>query len=198
MKVHLYGHFNCIKHACIIFRQQRSGRIINTSSAAGLGNMGQANYSAAKEGIVGLTRTVARDMGKYGVTCNAVRPMVATRMTMTPELAAAWAKRAEAGISAPAIPVGAPEAPGAPLPGLAAMPPEGVSPVVVWLCTDAAAHVNGCTFDAHGVDIGLWSEPTIIKSIHKKGIWTQDELEELMPRVTEGLVNPSPPVPPKC
>ncbi|MBM3150540.1 MAG: SDR family NAD(P)-dependent oxidoreductase, partial [Chloroflexi bacterium] len=78
MKVHLYGTFHCTKPACVIFRQQRSGRIINTSSIAGLGNMGQANYSAAKEGIVGFTRTVARDMGKYGVTCNAIRPNAGT------------------------------------------------------------------------------------------------------------------------
>jgi len=61
MKVHLYGHFHCAKPACAYFRQQRSGRMINTSSVSGLGNMGQANYSAAKEGIVGFTRTVARD-----------------------------------------------------------------------------------------------------------------------------------------
>jgi len=93
IKVHLYGHFNCTRHACSIFRQQRSGRIINTSSTAGLGNMGQANYSAAKEGIVGLTRTVARDMGIYGVTCNAIRPIAATRLTVTPELKAAWERR---------------------------------------------------------------------------------------------------------
>ena len=65
MKVHLYGHFNTIRPACVLFRQQRSGRIINTSSTAGLGGtFGQANYGAAKEGIVGLTRKVAQDMGR--------------------------------------------------------------------------------------------------------------------------------------
>src|SRR5579885_1890263 len=72
--VHLKGHFTTIKAAGVIFRQQRSGRIINTSSTSGLGNMGQANYSAAKEGIVGFTRTVARDLGRYGVRVNAIRP----------------------------------------------------------------------------------------------------------------------------
>ena len=80
--VHLKGHFTTIKAAGVIFRQQRSGRIINTGSSSGLGNMGQANYSAAKEGIVGLTRTVARDLGRYGATCNAIRPTAGTRLTL--------------------------------------------------------------------------------------------------------------------
>jgi NAD(P)-dependent dehydrogenase (short-subunit alcohol dehydrogenase family) len=86
MKVHLYGHFHCTKLACVILRQQKSGRIINTSSEAGLGNMGQTNYSVAKEGIMEFTRTVARGMGKYGVTCNAIRPQAETKLTMSPEL----------------------------------------------------------------------------------------------------------------
>ncbi|MDY6907990.1 MAG: SDR family NAD(P)-dependent oxidoreductase [Chloroflexota bacterium] len=190
MKVHLYGHFNTTKHACILFRQQRSGRIINTASAAGLGNMGQANYSAAKEGIVGFTRTVARDMGKYGMTCNCIRPGAATRMTMTPELAAAWEKRQQT--------MGETGLPGGGGMDLASMAPEAVSPMVVFLCTDEASDINGCTFDVHGGDIGLYSEPTIIRSIHKKGIWTIDELCELVPTtLAEGLVNPSPPQPQK-
>src|SRR6202521_5347414 len=72
--VHLKGHFTVTKHASMVFRQQRSGRIVNTSSESGLGNMGQANYSAAKEGIIGLTRTLTLDLGRYGVTANAIRP----------------------------------------------------------------------------------------------------------------------------
>ncbi|MDP6783822.1 MAG: SDR family NAD(P)-dependent oxidoreductase, partial [Dehalococcoidia bacterium] len=90
LKVHLYGTFYCTRHASAIMRQQRFGRIISTSSEAGLGNMGQANYSAAKEGIVGFTRTAARDLGRYGVTVNAIRPRAGTRMTLTDDLRAAW------------------------------------------------------------------------------------------------------------
>ncbi|HEX5940530.1 MAG TPA: SDR family NAD(P)-dependent oxidoreductase, partial [Dehalococcoidia bacterium] len=90
--VHLKGHFNLTKHASVIFRQQKSGVFVNTSSESGLGNMGQANYAAAKEGIIGLTRTVARDMGRYGVRCNAIRPRAATRLTLSPELQEAWEK----------------------------------------------------------------------------------------------------------
>ncbi|MXY86614.1 MAG: SDR family NAD(P)-dependent oxidoreductase, partial [Chloroflexi bacterium] len=87
--VHLKGHFTVTKFASQVFRQQRSGRIVNTSSESGLGNMGQANYAAAKEGIVGLTRTLARDLGRYGVTANAIRPRAGTRLTLTEELAEA-------------------------------------------------------------------------------------------------------------
>ena len=182
--VHLKGHFTCTKFACNVFRKQRSGRIINTSSASGLGNMGQANYSAAKEGIVGLTRTVARDMGRYGVTCNAIRPNAATRLTVTPELKAAWEKRAAEGMAG--------------IGGRAAIPifppPEAVAPMVVFLCTDEAANINGRTFFVSGGEVTLNSEPESFRSIFKDGIWTVDELFELIPKtLAAGLVNISPP-----
>ena len=180
LKVHLYGHFYCTKPACVIFRQQRSGRIINTSSGAGLGNMGQANYSAAKEGIIGLTRTVARDMGKYGVTCNALRPLAATRLTLSPELKAAWEKS------------GMQDA----LKDLESAVPEMVAPLVVYLCTDAAADVNGYDFLVGGGQIGIYSQPVVTAQIEKAGVWTLDELIDIMPqKITKGLVNPAPPKP---
>ncbi len=185
--IHLKGHFTCTKFACTVLRKQRSGRIINTSSAAGLGNMGQANYSAAKEGIVGFTRTVARDMGRYGVTCNAIRPRAATRLTVTPELKAAWEKRAAEGLAGAGT-------------GMALLPvfppPEAVSPVVVFLCTDEATSINGRTFFISGGEVALTSEPESFRSIFKDGIWTVDELCELIPKtLAAGLVNPSPPQP---
>lgn len=180
MKVHLYGTFHCTKPACVIFRQQRSGRIINTSSAAGLGNMGQANYSAAKEGIIGFTRTVARDMGKYGVTCNAIRPIAATRLTMSQELKAAWEKSGMQDI----------------IKKMEAAVPEMVAPLVVYLCTDAAANINGYDFAAGGGQIGIYSQPIVTAQIEKAGIWTLDELLDVMPKkITAGLVNPAPPKP---
>src|SRR3990170_625529 len=76
---HLKGHYCTIKPASILMRQQRWGRIINFSSTSGLvGNAGQANYGAAKAGVAGLTRVVARDLGRYGVTCNGIAPGAAT------------------------------------------------------------------------------------------------------------------------
>ena len=86
LKVHLYGHYNCTKPAAVLMRQQRGGRIINMSSSSGLGNGGQANYSAAKEGIVCFTRTVVMDIGRYGATCNAIPTVAGTALTLAPVL----------------------------------------------------------------------------------------------------------------
>jgi NAD(P)-dependent dehydrogenase (short-subunit alcohol dehydrogenase family) len=185
MAVHLKGHFTCTKFACTVFRQQRSGRIINTSSISGVGNMGQANYSAVKEGIIGFTRTVARDMGRYGVTCNAIRPSAATRLTLTPELKAAREKLAATGMAGAGLASASLAGP---------PPPEAVSPLVVFLCTNEAANINGYTFNVGGGAIHLMTDPTMIRSIYKEGIWTVDELYEVVPQsLSVGLVNPSPP-----
>src|SRR5438132_4828938 len=100
--VHLKGHYCCTKPASILMRQQRFGRIINFSSGSGLiGNPGQANYGAAKSGIAGFTRVVAKDLGRYGVTCNAIAPGAATRMTTT-VTDTARELRSRAGVTTPA------------------------------------------------------------------------------------------------
>jgi NAD(P)-dependent dehydrogenase (short-subunit alcohol dehydrogenase family) len=94
--VHLKGTFNCLRHACAYWREQHkegkpvSGRLINMTSDAGLlYNPGQSNYGAAKAGIVALTLITAKEMVKYGVTCNVVAPMARTRLTVeaTPQTA---------------------------------------------------------------------------------------------------------------
>jgi len=179
MKVHLYGHFFTTKHACALFRQQRSGRIINTSSAAGLGaTFGQANYGAAKEGIVGFTRQVARDMGRYGVTCNAIRPNAGTRLTLSDQLKEAWKK---AGMEAA-------------IERMEHMGPEDIAPLVVWLASDDAANVNGRTFFVETGRVSLYSEPVEEKTLVKVGGWTIDELFNFMPTtLAAGLVNPAAP-----
>lgn len=189
MKVHLYGHFHCTRPACAIFREQRSGRIINTASESGLGSVGQANYGAAKEGIVGFTRNVARDMGRYGVTCNAIRPRAATRLTVSAEIAEAIEK---ASVEGKPLPVG--QEVTAFLPS-----PDDIAPFVVYLATDEAANINGCTFILAGNEISLCSEPTAVKTIYSKtGAWRLDELAIVMPgTLAAGLINPSPPQPPK-
>ncbi|MGV8981189.1 3-oxoacyl-[acyl-carrier-protein] reductase [Clostridium sp.] len=82
--INLKGAFNCTRHVSAIMLKQRSGRIINISSVSGLtGNAGQVNYSAAKAGIIGMTKAVAREFGGRGVTCNAVAPgYIQTDMTV--------------------------------------------------------------------------------------------------------------------
>jgi len=177
LKVHLYGHFYTIKAVSPLFRQQRYGRIINTSSVAGLNatTYGQANYGAAKEGIVGLTRKVARDMGRYGVTCNCIRPNAGTRLTLSDEM-----KKAR------------PEA----MARFEQMKPEGIAPLVVWLASDDAANVNGRTFFVERGRIGLYSEPILEKQLVKDSGWAIDELFKFMPlTMTKELVNTDPPQP---
>jgi len=177
MKVHLYGHFYTTRSACILFRQQRSGRVINTSSTAGLGStFGQTNYGAAKEGIIGFTRQVSRDMARYGVTCNAIRPSAGTRLTLSDELKAAWKKagmeksieRAERAL------------------------PEDIAPLVVWLVSDDSANVTGRTFYIETGRVALYTEPIQERMLVKDGSWTVDELFTHIPStLTTELVNPA-------
>jgi NAD(P)-dependent dehydrogenase (short-subunit alcohol dehydrogenase family) len=188
LKVHLYGTFNCTKPASALMRQQRSGRIISMTSTSGItGNAGQSNYGAAKGGIAAFTRVIARDMGRYGITCNAIAPGAATRMTVSPEMEEALKRRIERGEITPEQ-AAARRPPG----------PDDVAPIVVFLCTDAAANINGCIFGAHGGDIDLYPFLVPWKTIHNESRWTLDELLDVMPRtLMVGLVNPSPPVPPE-
>jgi len=176
IKVHLYGHFYLIRHACNVMRRQRYGRIINTSSIAGLGmTLGQANYAAAKEGIVGLTRVVARDMGRLGVTCNAIRPNAATRLTLSDELKAAWTKS------------GMEQA----VQQLELLKPEDIAPLVVWLASEGSGNVNGRIFQVQTGKIALYSEPVEEKVVDKPGSWTIDDVFKLVPSITKDLVNPT-------
>ena len=178
--VHLKGTFSVVKNAAVLFRQQRSGRIITFSSTSGLyGNSGQANYGAAKDGIAGFTRVVARDMGRYGVTANAISPSAATRMTTSvPDEAREL--RAARGISTGASTT---------LRG----GPDDIAPMVVWLASDEAAHVNGHVFHVTEGLVNLLNEPQPVKTIQKQGKWTVEELARVFP-TTIGLelYNPAP------
>ena len=179
VKVHLYGHFFTSKAACQHFRAQKSGRIINTSSVAGLGEtFGQANYGSAKEGIAGLTRQTAADMGRYGVTCNAIRPTAATRLTANDELIEAYRKagrmdEVERGLK---------------------MKPEHVAPLVVWLASDESSHVNGRIFYVDTESIAIYSETVKEKTVCKDiggGGFTIDEVFKILPNtICRGLRNP--------
>jgi NAD(P)-dependent dehydrogenase (short-subunit alcohol dehydrogenase family) len=182
--VHLKGHFNLLKHACVLFRQQRSGVIVNTSSTSGLGNIGQTNYAAAKEGIVGMTRTVAREMGRYGVRCNAIRPVAATRLTMSDDMKQRFLRAGDAGKAQLAM--------------MEKQVPEQIGPFVAWLCTDEAANINGRNFLVRAGRISLYSEPEEIAAVDTDKSWTVDLVSELVPKqVTANLVNEWPAQAPK-
>lgn len=165
-KVHLYGHFYCTRAACRHMREQKFGRIINTSSTAGMAStFGQANYGAAKEGIIGLTRQVSRDMAKYNCTCNAIRPTAATRLTLNPDLIAAWERAGRAGAKE----------------RTEANAADDIAPFIVFLCSDAASNISGRTFNVMGGQISLYSEPELERTIYNKGRWTVEELLDVVP-----------------
>ncbi|HNM77008.1 MAG TPA: SDR family NAD(P)-dependent oxidoreductase [Tepidiformaceae bacterium] len=189
--VHLKGHFTVTRYASIVMRQQRGGRIINTSSESGLGNLGQANYSAAKEGITGLTRTLALDLGKYGVTANALRPRAATRLTLSPEMEAARIKRQEMAAAGgkQAVESSAEQA----ISGIAALAPELIAPLVVYLCTDAAANINGRDFLIGGNEISIMSLPDRERTIYREGGFDVETLERVFQSTLgAGVRNPKP------
>jgi NAD(P)-dependent dehydrogenase (short-subunit alcohol dehydrogenase family) len=158
IKTHLYGTFYCTRSACAVMKQQGYGRIINTSSATGFGLKGQATYSAAKEGIVGFSRTVARDMGKYGVTCNVIRPIAAWRGTKR------IIEQVEVNL------------------------PEDVAALVVYLASEAADHINGCIFEVWRGHVGIFIDPPPVEQVlWKDGRWTPEELMKIMPEtLTKG------------
>jgi len=171
--VHLKGHFACTRAAVVLMRQQRYGRIINFSSISGLrGNAGQANYGAAKAGIAGFTRVVARDLGRYGVTCNAIAPMAITRMTAA-----------------------VPQRPGSVVTGdVQEMLPEHIAPMTLYLATDEAWNINGQIFHVAGGMVSLARTETPIATITKNGKWTLEELAMLVPQhLVQGIPNPAPP-----
>jgi NAD(P)-dependent dehydrogenase (short-subunit alcohol dehydrogenase family) len=183
--VHLTGTFNCTRHAARVMREQRGGRIVSMSSTSGVyGNSGQANYGAAKDGIAGLTRVVARELGKYGVTVNAVCPGAATRMTQT-GTEQARSTRGRAGVASAA---------GTRPATLEYTGPENVAPWVVYLTTDAASHVNGKVFFAMGGLIALLDDPAPVRTIEKQGRWTPEEIRLAFSRTLGmDLTNPAPP-----
>jgi len=136
VEVHLKGTFNVLRHACAYWRERAkagqpvSGRVVNTTSGTGLfGNVGQANYGAAKAGIVSLTTISALEMTRYGVTVNALAPIAATRMTESAGMA-----DGEADGSVVWDP----------------MDPANASPLVAWLCTEEAGWVTGQVFRVDG------------------------------------------------
>lgn len=168
MHVHLRGHFCISRHAVDYWRaKQKAGsdpdaRIINTSSGAGLqGSIAQAAYSTAKGGIASLTLVQAAELGRYGITANALAPSARTRMT---EQAFAD-KMATEGQS------------------FDVMDPANIAPAVVWLGSSASAHVSGCVFELEGGKIMIedgWREGPVVD---KGARWAPAEVGDAVDRL---------------
>lgn len=175
--VHLKGHFATMKHAAAYWRarskagEKVDARIINTSSGAGLqGSVGQANYSAAKAGIAALTLVAAAEMGRYGVTVNAIAPAARTRMTET--VFAEMMSTQDAAFDA--------------------MAPENISPLVVWLGSVQSRGVSGRVFEVEGGKIRVAEGWGHGPEIDKGAKWDPAELD---PVVTGLLAKARTPVP---
>lgn len=170
LNVSLKGSFATVRAAAPHMIAQKTGVIINTGSSSGFGHWGMGNYSAAKEGLLGLTRTVARDLGEFGIRCNMIRPVSHITGTFTPEIQQTLDETARLGI---------------PLlwnrfmtaPRMTALP-EHIAALAVWLCTDAAAHVTGRDFYIQGDEVALLPEPEAIRTMFNPGGWTIDAFDE--------------------
>jgi len=182
--VHLKGTFACVRAAVGPMREAGYGRIITFTSGAGLfGNPGQSNYGSAKSAIAGFTKVIARDLGKYGVTANAVSPVAGTRMTLTDAYLKAREIRKQQGIVREDRGVG----------DIESLDPDDVAPMVAFLASDEAANVNGQIFLCTGKAYALLSQPRPVSTIYKPARWTVDELIATVPAsLMLGVANPAP------
>jgi NAD(P)-dependent dehydrogenase (short-subunit alcohol dehydrogenase family) len=159
LAVHLKGSFNTSRAAAPFFKEQASGAYVHMTSTSGLiGNFGQANYMAAKLGIVGLSKSIALDMQRFGVRSNAVAPFAWTRMidsipTDTPE----QQKRVA---------------------GLKTLEADKIAPFVVALCSDRGAKVTGQIFAVRNNEIMLFSQPRPIRTAHTADGWTAESVAD--------------------
>ena len=181
--INLTGTFLCTREAIRTMLRNKWGRIINIGSVVGLrGNSGQANYGAAKSGIAGFTKVVAKDMGRYGVTVNSIAPRASTRMIADiPDSASEI--RARSGVE----PIAGEE-------DLANLDPDHIAPFVGYLASDFADNVNGQTFLVYGDTISLVSQPRPERAIYEPtGTWDVDKLSEMARDIlTKDIYNPAP------
>ena len=162
INTHLKGSFAVTRAAAPLMRQQKSGRVINMTSTSGLvGNVGQANYAAAKLGIVGLTKVTALDMARYNVTANCISPFAWTRMIGTiPQETPAQKARVEK---------------------IQKMSPAHIAPLAAWLASDDARDVSGQVFGVRGKEIMLFGAMRPVQRIHHAEGWTPERISDVFP-----------------
>ena len=187
LQVHLYGAFNMVRNVAPHMIEGNYGRIVLFSSGSGLGASGQANYAAAKEGMVGFTRAVSKELQPHGIMINAVYPGGSTRMTdsipqSTTDLR--QTQRAQVGQNVPKVSLDPPPE---------YRDPANNAPKVVYLCSEAANGITGQVFGTSGWELSLYSPRHVVKSIHKNEPWSLEELERLIPiSLGKDLINPAP------
>jgi NAD(P)-dependent dehydrogenase (short-subunit alcohol dehydrogenase family) len=176
-RVNLKGHFCPLRHAAAYWRerskagQEVGARVINTSSGAGLlGSVGQGNYSAAKGAIATMTLVAAAEMGRYGVTVNALAPAARTPMTET-----VFAEQ-----MAP------------PEEGFDAMDPANVSPLVVWLASESSGAVSGRVFEVEGGTIGVMDGWQFGPRATRERRWEPEEIGAAVADLIEEAPSPAP------
>ncbi len=157
IKVHLYGAYHVSRAAAPHFKQQGSGNYIHMTSTSGLiGNFGQANYSAAKLGIVALSKSIALDMQKFNVRSNCIAPFAWSRMIGS-------------------IPVDTPEQQ-ARVERIKQMTPAKIAPLAICLASDLSADTNGQIFAVRNNEIFLISQPRPVRSVHRSEGWTPESV----------------------
>jgi NAD(P)-dependent dehydrogenase (short-subunit alcohol dehydrogenase family) len=158
LAVHLDGSFNMSRAVAPHFRAQNGGAYVHMTSTSGLiGNFGQANYMAAKLGIVGLSRAIALDMARFNVRSNAIAPF-------------AWSRMIDS------IPAETPEEK-ARVERFQQMTPEKIAPLVAYLVSDRAAGITGQIFAVRNNEIFLFSQPRPVRAMHRSQGWTPDSID---------------------
>lgn len=161
--VHLNGYFYVAKAAASHFKEQGSGSFVHFTSTSGLiGNLGQANYAAAKMGVVGLSTSIALDMQRFGVRSNCIAPFAWSRLIGT-------------------IPTDTPEQQ-ARVDRIKQMTPEKVAPLAVFLCSDSASAVSGQIFAIRKNEVFLFNRPQVVRAAYNSDGWTPASIgERLLP-----------------
>ncbi len=178
LAVTLKGTLNTCTHALVAMMKQKTGRIINFTSPSWLGITGADAYTAAKGGVVSLTRGIASRMKLegYKITCNAIAPIARTRLNRpAPQM---WNSLYKAGIIDRQLYEDS----------INPASPEEISPIVCYLATDQAENITGRIFGATRGRIALYSEPQELRGIYKEGVWTLEELINIIPKtLAQGL-----------
>ena len=157
--VHLNGSFYVARAAAPFFKKQNTGCYVHMTSTSGLvGNLGQANYAAAKMGIVGLSKGIAMDMAKYNVRSNCIAPWAWTDMTAN-------------------IPADS-DANIARIEKLKKMQSSKIPPLAVFLASDQGANVSGQVFGVRANEIYLFTQPRIVRALHRAEGWTPESIGE--------------------